>query len=73
MKYTDPLMITIYLLVNCLGFSAVGKKLSAAAKKKEYQDLALWAKGVKNHLYYSILSTDGKTFSGLIFSDAQIY
>jgi hypothetical protein len=38
----------------------VTKKLEAAAKKKGLDDLGLWAKGIKNHLWYSVLTSDGK-------------
>jgi len=43
-----------------IAFSAVGKKLAAAGKQVGCEDINLWAKGVKNHLYYSVLTTDGK-------------
>ena len=47
-------------------FAAVGKRLSSASKKAGGEDLKLWEKGIKNHLYYSVLSSDGKIFSQLI-------
>ena len=39
---------------------AIGKKLTAAGNKKSTEELGLWAKGVKNHLYFSVLSSEGK-------------
>ena len=53
-------------------FAAVGKKLSAAGKVKGCEAINLWAKGIKNHLYYSVLTSDGKSVTVMIFIDAQI-
>ena len=32
-------------------------------KKKGCEEINLWMKGIKNHMYYSVLSSDGKTHS----------
>ena len=44
-----------------MSLPAVGKKITAAGKAKDAaEDIGLWGKAIKNHLYYAILTTDGK-------------
>ena len=45
-----------HLDMNDFHVSAVGKKLCAAGKKKGCEEINLWMKGIKNHMYYSVLS-----------------